>query len=75
MKEIKNWVVAYDSGEDKDLSKHITAETREEAEKEFARQLKMWGVLEVSNVEMWEDNVMGWRSAFSRLITWNSDTI
>ena len=59
MKEIKNWVVAYDSGDDKDLCKHITAENREEAEKEFARELKKYGVLEVSNVEMWEDTMMG----------------
>ena len=59
MKEIKNWVVAYDSGDDKDVCRHITAETREEAEREFARQLKRDGVREVSNVEMWEDTMIG----------------
>ena len=59
MKEIKNWVVAYDSGDDKDICRHISAETREEAEREFAQQLRRDGVREVSNVEMWEDTMRG----------------
>lgn len=59
MKEIKNWVVAYDSGDDKDICRHISAETREEAEREFAQQLRRDGVRDVSNVEMWEDTMMG----------------
>ena len=59
MKEIKNWVVAYDSGDDKDICRHISAFTRKEAEEEFTRQIKRDGLLRVTNVEMWEDTIMG----------------
>lgn len=62
MKEIKNWVVAYDADGEKDICRRISAFTRKEAEEEFARQVN---IEFCTNIEMWEDT-MGARLSYNQ---------